>query len=140
MPDAGSRILGYLDVEDRRIVINEGFRDRYEQYPGSLEFTFAHEVGHQVLHVDASGYAQATLPLDLAIGRVLCRDEFYEPREVQANRFAAFLLLPEELLIPRTRDRDCRLVGVIRELAATFGVSRTTVRIRLERLGITPAP
>jgi hypothetical protein len=138
-PDA-ERILGFLDVADRRVVINEGFRERYDRAPGSFLFTLAHEAGHFELHVDHGGYQQVSLLLTPEEEPTLCRDGSYDPREVQANRFAAFLLLPEELLRPATVGHDCRLAGVIRELAAKFAVSNTTMRIRLERLGIIPAP
>jgi Zn-dependent peptidase ImmA (M78 family) len=137
-PDA-ERILGFLDVADRRVVINEGFRERYERVPGSLLFTLAHEAGHYELHVDHGGYQQASLLLTPEEEPALCRDGSYDVREVQANRFAAFLLLPEELLRPAAAGHDCRLDGAIRELATTFAVSNTTMRIRLERLRMIPS-
>jgi hypothetical protein len=44
--------LAGLQPSARRIVINERRRDWFDKYPGALNFTLAHELGHWDLHVD----------------------------------------------------------------------------------------
>jgi Zn-dependent peptidase ImmA (M78 family) len=105
-------------------------------------FTIAHELGHYFLH-------DQTMPfIDGPTGRfkVLPRDEVSaegsDVREVEANRFAAELLMPEEHLrddleghghIDLFHDEDTD--SVIKMLATKYGVSVRAMTIRLERLG-----
>jgi len=84
-------------------------------------FTVAHEIAHHVLghgarHRDTS--ANFTLSAD--------------PHEVEANKFAAELLMPEEdvhaLILVK---KICRVA----ELASKFNVSKLAMKYRVEKLG-----
>ncbi len=54
-------------------------------------------------------------------------------REMNANKFAAHLLLPEHLV--RAADLD-RVLGDFRTIASRWGVSQQTLQIRLDTLGL----
>lgn len=80
-------------------------------------FTFAHELGHLLLHTDAEK------PLARALSTELLKP--YRSAEKQANRFASTLLMPSQhITILDTAD----------ELMARFGVSRPAAGYRLDDL------
>ena len=102
---------------------------------GSAErqiFTVAHELGHYILHL-SPGEEGKYVDTDATLYRQSCpagdRDD--RTREVQANMFAAALLMPEA---------DVRRLWhpgvVVRRLAKQFGVSETAMRFRIEQLGL----
>ncbi len=83
-------------------------------------FTIAHELGHYVLHRDEIG--------DGITDDALYRSRLGGSLERQANRFAANLLMPWELVIEATNlDFD-----TVDKLAAKFEVSRSAMSVRLE--------
>jgi hypothetical protein len=87
-------------------------------------FTIAHEVGHHLLHAD--GAAVLCRPADVDQAKAADRG-----REREANRFAAELLMPEELVRAQA-DRDGP--DPIR-LAERFQVSDVAMGFRLVTLG-----
>jgi hypothetical protein len=104
---------------------------------GRQRFTAAHELGHAVLHRDdmpeqflADTHQMLTDP-----------DARLNPKEREANEFAAVLLMPEEICRAREaqlrREQGCcpRLVLAYR-LAAELLVSREAMRYRLNKLGV----
>jgi Zn-dependent peptidase ImmA (M78 family) len=76
-------------------------------------FTIAHEIGHLILH---------------PLGEVF-RDTTFEgnPREAQANGYAAGLLMPYSMLAPLARAHDYDAS----RLAEVFQVSKRAMEIRL---------
>ncbi len=99
--------------------------------PYRKRFTIAHELGHHFLHLLADGDF-----VDSAID--LFRDadapaEVAGPRraEIQANQFAAALLMPADLV--RAAFAKCQDLG---ELARLFNVSEAAMGFRLDRLGL----
>lgn len=103
---------------------------RYNNLTESNErqrFTIAHELGHY-----ASGH--------LTAGQVLFRDttetftgRVFDPQEVEANRFAAELLMPEKY-VQNAIQRDG--IKTVQDLAKEFGVSASAMRWRLVNLGL----
>lgn len=98
-------------------------------------FTIAHELGHFRLHSEA-----------LFVDGVLRRDEqssmAIKSHEIEANAFAAELLMPRTLLLP---EIDARLPKggkpadtgrLVRQLAKLFEVSEQAMQFRLVNLGI----
>jgi len=89
--------------------------------PVRKRFTVAHELGHFALgHEDA--------PRDAG--------NFYasaDPRERQANRFAAELLMPASLV---RHYYTSGIATTVEELARTFGVSKDAMGYRLINLGL----
>lgn len=123
---------GVLVVESGRGVI--GYNANHSQV--RQRFTIAHEVGHFVLH--AAGQQQR-LFVDKSVFR---RDEASsrgdDREEIEANQFAAALLMPEMLLRAEIErlglDLDDEVdVG---ELARRFAVSTAAMSFRLENLRI----
>jgi len=97
-------------------------------------FTAAHELGHAVLHRDSMG---ATLQ-DATIEEA---DGVLGPMEVEANRFAAELLMPEVVLRARADELRaaygcCPRVVLGYRLASELLVSREAIGYRLKNLGV----
>jgi Zn-dependent peptidase ImmA (M78 family) len=99
-------------------------------------FTAAHELGHAVLHRDRMGRFLADTDRTLSES-----DEATDEREREANRFAAELLMPEEVC--RARAEELRRAhgacprGVLEyRLAAELLVSGQAIRYRLDALGV----
>jgi Zn-dependent peptidase ImmA (M78 family) len=101
-------------------------------HPNRRRFTIAHELGHFVLHKGIKVHIDKGF-------RVNWRDDessqAVSDEEMEANRFAAELLMPIQFL---TRDID-RLRGVGHEtvalLARKYKVSSQAMRIRLTGFG-----
>ncbi len=123
VPLAGEvHLSGLLYPQDRVILVDA---DEAARAPGRRRFTITHELGHWVLHCT-----------EASVDAVWCRDAnvaaqpagdpsvllTYPTQELEANAFAAALLMPRELLLaeerPTTTDAEYRLaerLGVSRE-------------------------
>jgi Zn-dependent peptidase ImmA (M78 family) len=132
IPDRdGKRVLGALQPNRGRILLNERYLHNLEGNPGLRRFTLCHECGHWIYHCGAA--RSGTLPLMVG-DRILCRDGSSHPMEQQANLFASYLLMPTGHLreaIPRRPWTGWRPVY---GLAERFGTSAEAMIIRLERL------
>jgi len=137
--------LAYLDPAIRRIGLNETHQAHFDTFFGTYEFTVAHEIGHFELHLlDAE---LVPMPFAAQTGEVrrgyLCRSQGraanparpYDRRELQANRFASFLLLPEDLLRPAVRGLDLTRRPDLDQLRRLCHVSLEALKIRLQGLG-----
>lgn len=94
-------------------------------------FTAAHELGHYVLHRDLLREGQHFDRLFVKKNGVTAHGPISPYHEVQANKFAADILMPADLVkMYYRRNRD--LGGTARE----FAVSESAMRIRLENLGV----
>ncbi len=103
--------------------------------PNRRRFTIAHELGHLLLH------SKSGVHLDQAV--VQMRSEKAgagtDEHEIEANRFAAELLMPGQFL-----QKDLAALGeinaddekVVAELAKRYGVSSQAMAIRLSTLGL----
>lgn len=93
---------------------------RMTDAPVRQRFTLAHELGHLLLHGEGVAF----------------RDDTFSggPREVEANVFAAHLLMPRALLTPMFRGRDTK------SLARTFHVSEQAMAYQLHHLFNVPLP
>ena len=103
-------------------------------------FTIAHELGHLLLHRFTSPHADRGF-------KVRFRDQRSSDgqilEEIEANHFAAELLLPQRLLRERIRQLNLEYVPLstdqqdaqaMRNLARDFGVSQQALSIRLSAL------
>jgi Zn-dependent peptidase ImmA (M78 family) len=110
--------------------------------PRRQRFTIAHEVGHFILHDDAP------LIIDHSM-RVYWRNEVSsmatDEQEIEANAFAAALLMPRELVISHLKSyiseiensrRALSREDLIAHLAREFDVSAEAMGYRLINLGI----
>lgn len=105
-------------------------------HPNRQRFSAAHELGHHVLHSDE---LQKSIHVDKGI-RVLARDELsaegIDKREIEANTFAAELLMPEDLILQALNadGLDIEDDDSVEKLANKFRVSASAMRFRLASL------
>ena len=103
-------------------------------------FTIAHELGHLILH------KQDNVNYDAGVGLVLLREAHSvrgsDIKEVEANRFAAELLMPEQIIrqdlsghgdIDLMSD-ESKTGDFISEMATKYDVSYQAMQIRLTAL------
>jgi hypothetical protein len=93
---------------------------------GRYRFTIAHEMGHFELHAANESSICTSADLD-------CWSAFGKEDEYQANVFAAELLMPESLFVPRCRGVRPSLEHVDC-LASAFRTSFTATAIRFAEL------
>lgn len=139
---------GFIKIDENEtvIVINANHHKNRQR------FTAAHEIGHYCLHRHENGEEQVFVDHSFSKGIVdsrkgSSRKVFHRSeesshgtdfREVEANRFAASLLMPEKLIedlverweIDMSNDYD------IQRLASKFGVSQQAMTLRLASLGV----
>ena len=100
-------------------------------HPNRQRFTIAHELGHLLLHA-----SEPSLFVDDMMVHFRVKDRI-DPKEVEANAFAAALLMPASFLRADLEtpldpfDED----GVL-QLARRYGVSQQALTIRLVGLGL----
>lgn len=131
-------ILGALFPRESRIVMNVMHESLFDRVVGPERFTLAHELGHWIY--DADDPNQLSLDLESGPTESFCYHrenpnlaDDTRIREVNANKFAAHLLLPEHLV--RAVDLD-EVLRDFRATAADWGVSQQTLRIRLDALDL----
>ena len=127
----GDEISGVLVVKEGAGIIGYN-RD---QARVRQRFTIAHEMGHFILH-----HAAQNLFIDRSATSVFHRDQSSSTGdralEVQANQFAAALLMPSDFIAEELRNayfRDDE--EMISALAQKFVVSEHAMSLRLSRLG-----
>lgn len=121
---------GFLAVKEKTIVVN------LRHPPVRRRFTIAHEIGHYQLH-------RRNEDIPVFIDRaVYHRKESVAGvdhlMEMQANAYAAGLLMPEALLDEYLEDHpslDLEKPADIKTLAEEFEVSRPAMEFRLKNLG-----
>lgn len=92
-------------------------------------FTVAHEISHFLLHSDHIGNGISD--------DVLYRSSLSDRREAQANRLAADILMPDNLIREQVGAAQEKGVGdIVLFLAEEFSVSEAAMRIKLENLGV----
>jgi Zn-dependent peptidase ImmA (M78 family) len=130
IPDTEAEpILAYLDPGSKTIRLNERRLAFFEHYPGTYQYTLAHEIGHYQLHLLGTGVQPDHT--------YVCRFQGIpkDRREWQAERFASYLLLPEFLLLPAIEGVNLHRWSSLYRLRDEFQVSITALTIRLEELG-----
>jgi Zn-dependent peptidase ImmA (M78 family) len=95
-------------------------------------FTIAHEIGHLLLHTDETLHVDKNFPIGQ---RNEISGKSVNENEIEANQFAAALLMPRNFI---AKDIE-HLVGkdvlfVIRRLATKYKVSEHAMSIRLSSL------
>lgn len=124
-------ISGMLVIRQGRAAI--GVNESH--HPHRQRFTIAHELGHFLLHQEATKvFVDSTL--------TFYRDErssdgIYQ-QEIEANTFAAELLLPEQAVRAAFSQSNIDIFDdvAIARLAARFDVSAQALMIRLVRLNL----
>ena len=135
---AGTSTLAGLEPHERMIKFNEARRQVFEETPGLYNTVLGHEVGHWEMHVDHNLAAQQQLPNLDQVYECLYQESTCAqgPKETQAHRFMAFLLMPSQLLWEAIRDVDLTSWTNLYRLRELFQVTISVLTIRLERLGV----
>ncbi|HEY6000541.1 MAG TPA: ImmA/IrrE family metallo-endopeptidase [bacterium] len=126
-----SELSGFLLREGESTIIGvNNLHPRTRQ-----NFTVAHELGHLRLHPNSS-FVDRKLSFyarDSRSGKAV------DEREIDANRFAAALLMPEKLLRPYIHAKNVDLGDehLLESIARKFGVSTQALTYRLINLGVT---
>jgi Zn-dependent peptidase ImmA (M78 family) len=101
--------------------------------PTRRRYSIAHEIGHFILHPPEEAYIDVAARSDKS-------SDGTDPREIEANAFAAVLLMPEQLLrqcVPRPLDISFEDdAEAISQLAKEFNVSTMAMTYRLLNLGL----
>jgi len=94
-------------------------------------FTLAHEIGHFCLHGSKELYIDHVPKF-----RDVKSSKAVDPEEIEANLFAAELLMPEEFLMKdmAAMEDDRMTSEAVANLAKRYGVSPEAMRTRLERI------
>lgn len=102
---------------------------------GRRRFTTAHELGHLILHKDEDLHIDERFPIGF---RTPASSTAEDDREIEANCFAAELLMPVEFLINEIESLpdDTDLDSAISELVKRFDVSTQAMTVRLSALGV----
>ncbi len=104
----------------------------YDDPPYRKRFTIAHELGHHFLHLVGAGEyvdKEANLFRQQPGGERTMTPE--RRKEIQANMFAASLLMPEDEVRRYWKERRS-----IEELAKIFNVSEEAMGYRVDSLGL----
>jgi Zn-dependent peptidase ImmA (M78 family) len=110
-----ANISGAVDHKNKKVYVNAS------EPPQRRLFTAAHEVGHIKLHAseDCIDYRGPTaIP--------------YDPKENEADLFAACLLMPEK----EFKKQWQRFLGDIYKVSCFFGASKPAVALRADSLGL----
>lgn len=92
-------------------------------HPHRQRFTIAHEIGHRIKHAGKQNRFSDT---------VFFRNGKSNWMEIEANQFAAELLMPEESFKSFVKDVSPR----VEDIARHFQVSSMAVRFRAKNLGL----
>jgi len=133
--DLEDDLSGFLVIKNKKktIVVNEN------HHPRRQRFTIAHEIGHLSLHIK-SNEDSLFMEKKKVYNRNLKSSTGIDSKEIEANRFAASLLLPEKMVkeyikeeteyFEESGDDDNLIVSLSRK----FNVSQTAVTHRLSSL------
>jgi len=107
-----------------------------DQHPKRRRFTIAHELGHFLLHPPQESYVDARFTVD-ARGETASEGTVHQ--EIEANAFAAELLMPECMVRAAVAGPiDVFNDDRVQELAKEFKVSSQAMTYRLINLDLLP--
>lgn len=130
VPGNDDNIDGFLYRDEDEVVIGVN-RDRAAV---RRRFTVAHELGHLRLHEQGQIHVDRGFRVRLRSG---VSSEGTDWDEMEANRFAAELLMPIDFLRDDLKGQEFDLAddNELRSLARRYGVSTQALAIRLNGLG-----
>lgn len=121
--------IAISDGTTKAVVVNSGQGEKRKR------FTAAHEIGHLLLHKHMSVNVDQESPV--ALFRDSNSAKGFDWKEMEANRFAASLLMPEDVVIGKFYGcsngflTEEQVIG----MADDFNVSTQAMYIRLSQLG-----
>jgi Zn-dependent peptidase ImmA (M78 family) len=105
------------------------------QHENRQRFTIAHEIGHFLLHKGTQVHFDEDFRVNY---RNAVSSEATNIGEIEANRFAAALLMPEDFLrrdLLRLQPDHERINETIQSLSVRYKVSTRAIELRLVNLG-----
>ncbi|UYZ68454.1 ImmA/IrrE family metallo-endopeptidase [Moraxella bovis] len=103
-----------FDIKKYIITVNENHHENRQR------FTIAHELGHYALNHGSKEY-------------ILYRNGESDPDEIEANAFAAEILMPTAVIRHLIFEKD---ITTVQELAQKLWVSEQAMLYRLKNLGL----
>lgn len=100
-------------------------------------FTVAHELGHFLLHEGIVNHVDRSFRVNY---RSVESSQATNVEEIEANHFAASILMPKHMLNERNADEALDSDSMVAELAREFHVSRLAMSLRLANLYEEAAP
>lgn len=132
-----SDLSGILVKKGQKVVI--GYNSKHTKT--RQRFTVAHEMGHYVLDHPGEMFFDKTLTQRaIVIKRDGRSSEGTDRHEVEANRFAAELLMPRQLVEKEVtkrlgKSKPVSAESLVKDLASLFEVSSQAMEFRLINLG-----
>ena len=108
-------------------------------HPNRQRFSMAHEIAHLVLHRNLiSGTVHVDKEFRVTLNRDATSALGTEQREVEANQFAAELLMPTAWFVQALASKpfDIDNEGPLEELAKKFRVSRQALEFRIRNIAL----
>lgn len=128
------KVLGSIRIEDNKPII--WINKIANQLNERRRFTLAHELGHYMLHLAPLASWNNEAFIDEKIG--FNRDDEWDHREMEANGFAAQLLMPAHIVRDKVNSYTKKNLPLdIEKISNEFEVSKVAMKYRLESLGIT---
>ena len=107
-------------------------------HPNRQRFSIAHELGHYFLHLNST--SEVFIDKTVYYRNVDSSSGKYQ-QEIEANAFAADLLMPKSMLEKELEKLGEELTDMdIYRLANRFGVSQQAMELRLQNLGLIVEP
>lgn len=124
-------ISGVFVPEKMAIIVNASHPEVRQR------FTIAHEIGHFILHYDPKNL-DLFVDKSFAFYRNRKTSEGLDDNEKAANKFAAELLMPEEVLRKRVDTYGVDLFDEfsVSRLATAFNVSEQAMTLKLQSLDV----
>lgn len=130
------RISGFLQMKTangRPIIVVNGSNSNERR-----RFTVAHELGHYFLHSSQSTHVDDIDTAEIVMYRNQESSQATHMREIEANQFAAELLMPERMVaedLQLQREGNKGMSEIVGDLAAQYQVSQAAMTIRLSKIG-----
>jgi Zn-dependent peptidase ImmA (M78 family) len=129
-------VMAAIYPTEKTIVMNDSQKVLFEEKIGTRNFTFAHELGHWVLH--ATDETQLSLELETDKKVFYCRSKSKKPpEEFQADMFAGCILMPRPIIVSSINKIKAERTVTWKDLYIlkdSFDVSISALKVRIEQL------
>lgn len=124
-------LSGMVYRQDERVVI--GVNSLH--HPNRQRFTIAHEIAHMLLHKGKEIHVDKAFRINL---RDTVSSQAVDREEIEANTFAAELLMPRQMVIQDLKGQqiDYEDEEMLKGLAKKYRVSTQAITFRLVNLGL----
>lgn len=120
------------NAQGSQVVLND------EHHINRKRFTAAHELGHLINHCNHGRDEDVFVDKTVAYNRDSASATGEIQKEIEANRFAAEILMPEDFIREELEGKESLVYEDVEELAKKYQVSERAMTIRIEKLtGIT---